>query len=297
MNTRHKKSLGQNFLRDPKILSKILDAAKITPEDTVLEIGPGEGTLTALLLKRAGRVLAVEKDEELVEKLKERFKKEIENGKLEIIEGDILEKNVIIEPFEVRRHENEENSSKNFPVRENDIFLQNGYILAGNIPYYITGEIFRKFLSGENQPKSLTFVIQREVAERIIARPVRHRHASGVAGGDGKESVLSISVKAYGEPEYGGLIKAGSFSPRPKVDSAILSVRNINKEKFQNISEKPFFEVLKKGFAHKRKILAGNLGIKPEILEKLGIPAKTRAENLSIDDWFRLAREISPSKL
>lgn len=252
--TKAKKSLGQNFLRDKSILKKIADFAQIKNTDTVIEVGPGEGTLTELLLERAGKVVAIEKDENLAEFLKEKFKKEIEERKLEIICADILD-------FET--------DFKN-------------YILTGNIPYYITGALFKKFLESDNQPKSITFVAQKEVAERIVAK-------------DKKESILSISIKAYGEAEYGGLIKAGSFNPKPKVDSAIISVRNIGRKNFEEKNqsiEKKFFETLKAGFAHKRKLLIKNLMIEKEIFEKCGIPKKARAENLKVDNWICLTKNL-----
>ena len=261
-----KKSLGQNFLRDEKILRKIADFAQIEKGDTVVEVGPGEGTLTKFILEKAGKVIAIEKDESLAEKLKERFK-EVKKERLEIIVGDILAYNL---------------KTKN-------------HHLVGNIPYYITGEIFRKFLESENQPKSLTFVVQKEVAERIIAR-------------DGKESILSISIKAYGTPDYGGVIKAGSFVPRPKVDSAIISIRNIGKERFKgltplvpltlrgrqekNTAEKEFFQILRTGFAHKRKLLIRNLNVSKDIFIKAGIGDKARAEDLKVEDWFSIAKSF-----
>lgn len=264
-----KKSLGQNFLRDPKILKKIADFARIDKGDTVVEVGPGEGTLTSLLLNQAGKVIAIEKDEELAVLLKEKFREEILDGKLEIIVEDIL----------------------NYELR-----IMN-YVLVGNIPYNITGALFRRFLERTNPPKSITFVIQREVAERILAR-------------DGKESILSISIKAYGKPEYGGLIKAGSFYPAPKVDSAIISIRDITKQKFEEIThsltnvwplsynkreeiEKRFFEILRLGFAHKRKLLIKNLRISKTFFEKCQIPEKARAEDLKVADWITLTKELS----
>jgi 16S rRNA (adenine1518-N6/adenine1519-N6)-dimethyltransferase len=243
-----KKSLGQNFLRDKKILKKIADFARIEKTDTVVEVGPGEGTLTELLLERAGKVIAIEKDENLAKLLQDNFKFQISNNKLEIINADILE----------------------LPEE----FFSGGYKLVGNIPYYITGALFKKFLESENQPGSITFVVQKEVADRIIVR-------------DGKESILSISIKAYGKPEYGGIIKAGSFNPKPKVDSAIISIRDITP-----LSSKNFFEILKKGFAHKRKLLIKNLETKKEVFEKCGIPEKTRAENISVDNWICLAKNL-----
>lgn len=277
------KRLGQNFLRDEKILQKIVDFAQIEKRDVVLEVGPGEGTLTKLLLKKAGKVIAVEKDEHLAELLQVKFAPEIKDQRLRIIIGDALE--LEAESLELGGKEKDLNS-KLKPL---------SYKLVGNIPYYITGEIFRKFLESSNQPKSLTFVVQKEVADRIMAR-------------DDKESILSLSIKAYGRPEYGGIIKAGSFAPRPKVDSAIVAVRDISKKKFferalqitpltpltlrggQNTKtlEKTFFEIVKKGFAHKRKLLAKNLGIDQSILLGLGIKEKARAEDLKLEDWLKI---------
>lgn len=255
--------LGQNFLRDLKILKKIADFARIEKGDTVIEIGPGEGTLTKLLLERATRVIAVEKDAGLVELLKNKFKLEIENFKLKILLGDILNiENLLKTPTPQGRG------------ADQSIGLEN-YILVGNIPYYITGEIFRKFLESDNPPKSISFVVQKEVADRIIAK-------------DGKESVLSISIKAFGTPEYGGIIKAGSFVPAPKVDSAILSVRNIRRF---DLRER-FFEIVKKGFSHKRKLLKSNLRVEGALLHKCGIAEKARAENLLVEDWICLTRNL-----
>lgn len=275
-----KRSLGQNFLQDEKILKKIADFARIEKKDTVVEVGPGEGSLTEFLLEKAKKVVAIEKDERLAELLREKFRKHILDNRLEIVVGDIL----------------------NYELR-----IKN-YALVGNIPYYITGALFKKFLESKNQPESITFVVQKEVAERIMAHDKKARPSHKATAG--KESILSISVKAYGKPEYGGTIKAGSFIPAPKVDSAIIAVRNISKERFapmltvgvpavNKISqlEKRFFEILKKGFAHKRKLLMRNLETEDieklkKIFEKCNIEKKARAEDLSVDDWFCLVREL-----
>ena len=272
-DTQPKKSLGQNFLRDPKILKKIVDFAQIEKEDTVVEIGPGEGTLTKFLLEQAHRVIAIEKDFELATQLKEKFHKEILDNRLQIIEGDALDTKIYN-------------------------LLSTNYKLIGNIPYNITGALFKKFLENPPsgvQPKSITFVVQKEVAERVIAR-------------DAKESILSISIKVYGKPEMGGVIKAGSFFPKPKVDSAILAIRDINKKRFEGESEKKFFEILKAGFAHKRKLLIKNLskGIfeMPQyqkmpfdiIFKKCGVPEKARAEDLKVENWLCISKEISNQK-
>lgn len=291
-NKSPKKSLGQNFLTDPKILQKIADAAQIEKTDTVLEVGPGKGALTEILLKQAAKVVAVEKDSELVLELKEKFIEEIKNQKLEIIEGDILD---FADSKEFYSRFARKFSAENFlspaPVaptkaRSNKILSSNQFKLVGNIPYYITGALFKKFLESEVQPKSITFVIQKEVAERILAK-------------DKKESILSISIKAYGEPEYGGIIKRGSFYPAPKVDSAIISIRKISKENFLNLSEQLFFEILKTGFAHKRKFLIKNMEVVSskiklqKAFEKCGIGERARAEDLGVNDWLNLSKNLS----
>ncbi len=274
---------GQNFLRDKKILKKIADFAHIENTDTVVEVGPGKGTLTEFLLEKSKKVIAVEKDERMVEFLKGKFEKERKEGKFEIVCGDVLKMSKGTSP----RGTLKEFCPKGFPLTPFDT-----YKLVGNIPYYITGALFKKFLESENQPKSITFVVQKEVAERIIKSK--------------KESILSISIKVYGTPEYGGTIKAGSFNPKPKVDSAIIAVRNISKENFLRCHlrklepkggtlgnlEKKFFEILKAGFAHKRKLLIKNLDVNKEIFEKCGIPEKVRAEDLNVEDWICLTKNL-----
>ncbi len=245
-----KKSLGQNFLSDPAILKKIVTVSEVKAGDIVLEIGPGLGTLTEVILATGANVIAVEKDNRLIAPLEEKFAKEISNKKLKIIEGDILDLNF---------------SEKNFKI-------------VANIPYYISGEILRKFLSGENQPQSMTLLLQKEVVDRIVAH-------------DKKESLLSLSVKVYGEPKKEFIVKAGSFNPAPKVDSAVISIKNINRNNFKSKEhEKKFFEIIHQGFAHKRKQLKNNLlTIDPSHTD---LDLKKRAEELSLNDWLCLAENI-----
>lgn len=271
-----KKSLGQHFLRNPRILQKVADAAALSPRDTVLEVGPGEGTLTELLLSRAGKVIAVEKDDRLIPHLQTRFAQEIASGRFELIRGDILSL-----------------STTNYSL------LTTNYKIVANLPYYITGQFLRKFLQDTgHQPSSMTLLLQREVAKRIIAA-------------DGKESLLSISVKVYGTPAYRGTVKAGAFSPPPKVDSAIIAIEGISKDFFRPVvvqlqktspelslreKEMRFFELLKKGFAHPRKLLSSNLGIATETLVECGIKEKARPENLSLERWKRLSLYLLDSQ-
>ncbi len=246
-----KKSLGQNFLKSKKVIADIVLTGKILHGETVLEAGPGEGVLTEALLKAGAEVIAVEKDHRLIPLLQAKFPTEISSGQLTLIEADILYFDLC--------------STLHVPR----------YKVIANIPYYITGAFIRKFLESENQPSDMVVLVQKEVAERAVAR-------------DGKESLLSTSIKAYGTPRYVQTVKAGSFSPAPSVDSAILAVENISKKFFAGFSEEKFFTLLKAGFAHKRKLLSGNMEISGETLEKLGIGAKARAENLRLSDWKKL---------
>ncbi len=264
---RAKKRLGQNFLTSKSIVSLIVKSAEVNQKDTVLEAGPGKGVLTAELLKRADKVIAVEKDKELVDFLKDKFELEIKSGKLELIFGDILKFNL-----------------------DNHQLMANNYKIVANIPYYITSRFLKTFLEEKKQPEKIVLLIQKEVADRITAR-------------DNKGSILSISVKAYGDPKIIKKVPASFFHPKPKVDSAIILIDNISKKNFQNINEKTFFSLLKKGFSSKRKLLKNNLNLpNTEGLVKCGVPGNARAENLSMENWLCLLKnqtdvEISANKL
>lgn len=261
--------LGQNFLANKGIVKAIADIADISTQDVVLEIGPGKGILTVELLERAKKVTAVEKDSALVTKLKSEFESEIKSEKLLLIENDVRDFNLSTVGLD-----------------------EMSYKLVANIPYYITGEIIRQFLEAENQPETMTLLVQKEVAERIVARPEPGRGAK-----DGKESVLSISVKAYGSPKYAKTVKKGSFKPIPKVDSAVLHIENISKKRFDKTSPEDFFTLLKAGFSSKRKTLANNLkeydreAVLRALIE-LGLDEKVRPERLSTLDWFALAERL-----
>ncbi|MBI4155928.1 MAG: ribosomal RNA small subunit methyltransferase A [Candidatus Zambryskibacteria bacterium] len=273
-----KKSLGQHFLKSQVALSAIIDAGDIRADDIVLEIGPGEGILTERLLQLAEKVIAIEKDFRLIPVLKEKFSKEIKSGKLDLIEKDILKFDVSKMPFDIRK-----------------------YKMVSNIPYYITGQVLRMFLGSNSQPESMTLLVQKEVAERVVAK-------------DGKESLLSLSVKVFGRPKIMRIVGRGAFSPQPKVDSAILHIENISRRNLDNVDEKFFFKVLHSGFAHKRKQLLSNLlnlqntPIIKDLLtlrvSKLGkeecvrafleceIDLKARAEDISLEKWLKLCKSL-----
>ena len=274
--------LGQHFLKSRKIAMDIVNAGDVVAGDVVLEIGPGKGILTKALLHKAKKVIAVEKSKELVDYLKNKFVKEIHEEKLIIINEDILDFN-----------------PKNYGLKTID------YKIIANIPYYITGEILRKFLSAEHQPKHMVLLVQKEVAQRIVGKG-RRTDAKQDVKQTQKNSVLSISVKAYGTPRYVESVPARFFSPPPKVDSAILAIKDISKNFFEEVSEEVFFNIVKTGFAHKRKLLASNLAqvlintdkkhrstLIKNIFKECDIPEKSRAEDLRINDWKCLVKEVT----
>jgi 16S rRNA (adenine1518-N6/adenine1519-N6)-dimethyltransferase len=248
--------LGQHFLKHGWAARALAKSVSLRAGETLVEIGPGKGILTRELLAE-GPVIAVEKDEALCMRLRAEFAPEIASGRLTLIEGD---------------------------VRSFDPAALSGtYAVAANIPYYITGEIIRMFLSARRQPRAMSLLVQKEVAQRVTSK---------------KESLLSLSVKAYGTPRIVEKVPAKHFSPPPSVDSAILLVDDISKDFFSDISEGAFFDLLHAGFAQKRKMLMGNLSARyPR--EKLqaafalaGIGEKARAEDVPLEKWEVLAREL-----
>ena len=291
-NLKAKKSLGQNFLKSKKALKDMIGAGEVGENDIVLEAGPGKGALTEELLKKAGKVIAVEKDDMLVEFLRDKFKVEIESGKLELVHDDILNFNPTTYPPATPEQTHSCDGGRGHLPPTTFPSQSTTFKLIANIPYYITGQFLRKFLSGDTRPSKMVILLQKEVVKRIVAN-------------DGKESILSISIKAYGRPKNIGKVSKESFSPKPKVDSAILLIDNISRDFFDGIDEKRFFDIMKAGFAHKRKLLAGNLEHSKdstwkeknreeieEIFKNCGIPPKARAEDLKIEQWKCLSSNI-----
>ena len=256
---RAKKSLGQNFLNSHAVAREIVASAKITPNDTVLEIGPGKGFLTEGLLASGAHIIVVEKDDRMIPLLEEKFTQALSDKRLTIIHGDIVE---LLEKDKLR--------------------IPKTYKIVANIPYYITGFLLRAFLERGEKPQTMILMVQKEVADRIVAR-------------DKKESILSIAVKAYGIPRLVKRVPARYFTPAPNVDSAVIAIEDISNKYFKNkVEETRFFEIMKAGFAHKRKQLAGNLkeifgGTTPEILLTHNIDPRARGEDLSLEDWVALA--------
>ncbi len=231
--------------------------SQLNGSDTVLEIGPGKGALTEKLLQSGARVLAVEKDKELLNFLKDKFADEISKGQLKLVIKDIKD------------------------IKDTELEEIAPYKLIANIPYYITGEIIRKFLDIVYQPESLTLLVQKEVADRIVNQ---------------KGSILKMSVLYYGKAEKSKKVPASCFTPKPKVDSAILHIKTNDAPSLHLPCKEVFFKVIHSGFAHKRKKLKNNLSLtfRKDTVEnafsQLGLNNSVRAEELSFNEWCELAR-------
>jgi 16S rRNA (adenine1518-N6/adenine1519-N6)-dimethyltransferase len=248
-----KKSLGQHWLHDELSLEAMADVAGVNVGDTVLEIGPGLGTLTKELLARDASVVAVEFDHDLAVALPGR----IPHKNLQVIEQDIL--------------------SFDFTS------LPKGYKVAANIPYYLTSNLLRVMCESPNPFDTAALLIQKEVAERVAAKP-------------GDMSLLSVSVQFYCEVQLSVVVPAELFTPPPKVDSQILGLAYRKQPLFPGVDTKVFFRLVKAGFSERRKklrsSLSGGLHIsKPEaedLLQKASIDPNLRAQALSLEDWHRL---------
>ena len=251
------KSRGQNFLIDEDILDKIIESANLSVKDTVLEVGPGLGILTGQLINRAGQVVAVELDNKLADYLEKEFKS---CRNLKIIRGDILK-------TDLRR------------------LLPQNYKIVANLPYNITAKFLRNFLAADWRPKEMVLMVQKEVAERIIAKP-------------GRMSKLAVMAQFYGEAEILFLVGKKSFWPEPAVDSAVIRIRS--HQKLPPVDIKRFFQIMRMGFSAKRKQLkknlAGGLQKDKEVIGKLlmdlGKDEKVRAQDLAVADWIKITKEI-----
>jgi 16S rRNA (adenine1518-N6/adenine1519-N6)-dimethyltransferase len=252
------KGLGQNFLIDKNVVRKFIEACNLEVKDIVLEVGPGIGSLTQALAKKAKKVIAVEKDLRMCKILKETMEK---FRNVEVIQDDIRK------------------------ITYSEFRIRNSYKLIGNLPFYLTAPVIRKFLEyNEARPRYMVFMVQKEVGQRICARPP-------------KMSILAVSVQFYAQPKIISYVSKKSFWPFPKVDSAIIKI--IPKKKWsRTVLDRSFFRVVKAGFYHPRKQLINNLSKELEIekekvrkwLLKNDIKPEQRAETLTIKDWLNLTK-------
>ncbi len=259
----HKKSLGQNFLTSAVVPGWMCEAGDVVAGDLILEIGPGTGMLTRALLATQARVIAVEADIRAIEELQRTFATEIQTKQLTIHHGDVRDitpSSLGLTPYTFK--------------------------VVANIPYYLSGFLLRTLLESQIQPTSLTFLIQKELAHRIVR--------------DKKESLLSLSVKAFGEPVYFKNVSRGHFHPQPRVDSAILLIKNINHSNFTDVSAAYFFEILHLGLGKKRKQLLTNLcekydrSVLATVFTALGLPLTVRGEDLALPTWISLVNTLNP---
>lgn len=256
---RPSKGLGQNFIVDRAALEQVVSAAEINAGDEVLEVGAGLGSLSRLLAQTAKRVVAVELDEKLLPVLGDMLQS---YKNVDIIHADILELDL------------------------GELFNRPGYLVVANIPYYITSALLRHLLEARQKPSRLVLTVQKEVAERICAKP-------------GKYSLLALSVQVYGEPRVVVKIPAGAFYPVPKVDSAVVRVDIYPQPLIPTEKIDAFFRLAKAGFSQKRKTLrnalAGGMGWgkekAAEILQAAGIDPQRRAQTLNIEEWGRLVEK------
>lgn len=260
-NLRPQKRLGQNFLVEPVALERVCEAAELTSQDIVLEIGPGLGSLTRYLADRSKKVFAVELDVQLIPVLR---KVTSAYSNIEIHHADILD------------------------VNPEGLVGQLEYKVVANIPYYITSAVLRHLLESGNPPQCMVLTVQKEVAQRICSGP-------------GGMSLLALSVQVYGQPRIVATIPAGSFYPTPKVDSAVVRIDLDTKERVPINYRDDFFKLAKAGFGQKRKTLRNALasGLPLPLrevdllLDSAEIEAMRRAETLNIDEWLRLAKKYA----
>lgn len=266
-----KRSLAQNFLTDPMHLERIVAAAEITATDTVLEVGPGLGSLTQYLANQAGRLVAVELDDRLIEMLRAQFATQ---PHVQIVHGDIL--NLV--PGDLIK-----SPESGTPVP---------YKVVANLPYYITSAVLRHLLEAESPPTQIVVLVQKEVAERICAQP-------------GDLSLLAVSVQYYAQPTLVHHVPASAFYPPPKVDSAVLRLDVRSTPAIPDIAPDLFFRIARAGFSQKRKQLVNTLSATlhmakadvAALLKENGIDPRRRAETLTLAEWGSLCRALATTNL
>lgn len=262
-----KKSLGQHFLTSAVVPGWMCDAANIQKNDLVVEIGPGTGVLTKELLTRGATVIALEADTRAIEALRDTFTNEVAQERLIILHSDV----------------------RTLVLKDVPHIADHNFKVVANIPYYLSGLLFRIFLESSIQPTDLVYLVQKEVAKRAC---------SNISRGE-KESLFSLSVHAYGTPSYVKTVSRGHFTPSPKVDSGVIAIRNINRDNFKNIDEALFFNILHLGFGQKRKQLLGNLAKQypretlVHMFSTASISVSARAEDVPLAKWLTLVSELS----
>jgi 16S rRNA (adenine1518-N6/adenine1519-N6)-dimethyltransferase len=271
-----KKSLGQNFLKSKDAINKIIEISNIEDRDIIIEIGPGTGSLTQAIINKIKEknclLIAIEKDDRLLKILEEQFEENLNKDFL-LINKDILDINI--------------NELLN---KIQNITKYNNIKVIANIPYYITGAIIKKFVD-ENIVQSMTLLVQKEVADRIVSK-------------DNKSSILSLSINSFGNAKYVKKVEAKYFNPKPKVDSAIIYIQKHQNLVFtKDVNKELYFEIIKNGLQYKRKTLFNNLknfliekNIEEDtfkiVLKKINLDINIRGEDIKFEKWLLLTEEI-----
>ena len=278
------KNLGQNFLVEESVVNRIAKAAELTPEDTVLEIGPGIGTLTQALAMTGASVVSVELDKRLIPVLQETVGA---YKNVHIVQGDILKVNIPEIIAEVKADRKTANAAGEVAEAESEMKQSDTFKVCANLPYYITTPIIMYLLEQKLPLERLVVMVQKEVAERMTAGP-----------GGREYGAISVAMQYYTEPKIAFIVKAGSFLPAPKVDSAVLICKKRSTPPVEVPDEKTFFKVVAAAFSVRRKMLNNSLknmgGLTGEQvkawLDRAGIDGKRRAETLSLEEFATLAR-------
>jgi len=293
------KKLGQNFLINNSVLEKIIKEADLSKQDTVIEIGPGLGILTIELAEKVKKVIAIEKDKVICDILLKIIDSEnIKNVK--IVNQDILQipdfkfPHLLSASLQANSGQVISNQIQNSNFKIDSKFKIKNYKIIANIPYYLTSPLIRKFIENKYRPELIILMVQKEVAQRIIAKPPHM-------------NLLAIAVQFYADAKIVNYVSKNSFWPIPKVDSAIIQItprKNVDSyaEK-RGINPEQFFKIVKAGFSSKRKFLINNLSRELKIVncklkivfDQIGLGQKLRAENLSINDWISLYKGLKKS--
>ena len=260
------KNYGQNFLIDESIVNQIIDSAEINKDDLIIEIGPGLGTLTSLLLEKSGKVVCIELDKNMVEILKDRF---LLYNNFDLINDDVLK-------VDLNKIILDNSKFKNFKV-------------VANLPYYITTPIIMKLLENKLNLKSITVMVQKEVAERLTEKP-----------GGKNTGAITYSINYYTNPRIVLNVSKESFIPVPKVDSSVIHLDVLSNTKIKVKDEQFFFKIIKCAFLQKRKTLINSLSnsgiankeLLEKVLKEIDVDIKIRPEQLDLEQYGKIADKL-----
>ena len=276
------KQYGQHYLTTAAPINQMIAAAALSKDDTVIEIGPGFGILTFALAERVKKTIAVEIEKKLQPYWEEKMK---EYPNVEMVWGNALSR---LQTTDYRLRTTDDGQTRDTQDRSLSTVVCSPYKVLANLPYQITSNVLRLFLESDHKPEQMVLMVQKEVAERICAKP-------------GDMSLLAVSVQYYGAPTVIAQVPRGNFWPEPRVDSTVIVIKTFKHLNIQTLADRKFFRVVKAGFAHKRKQLWRNLAsglgldgaLVKQVLREIVGDEKVRAEELAVEEWRRLAQAVS----